>query len=515
MQTTDSRRPHSTSHTPFSRDDSFTQAKETDNLLKLSSEGVKADDHNVGAKTLGTFYSFVFIINQIYGPGVLAIPIVFQQGGWVLTTIVLAAFLLISSFSSTLLCEALSLIPGNKNFEKHIEYSGAVKHFFGRKWYYVFQVFLNLCLQSYNIASIIICAQSVDQFLVFLFGKTCALELLPHPQFHLVNNLHDLYDSTGLSITAGYLVIMCICLPTGLLNLADNVKVVQLISFIALVVLLGEFCGQFIHMGPDSRRVPAMGDQFGQLISVFIFSWAFVMFIPSWVNEKKPGVSVNKVIWASSLASFVGYIAIGLLAAFAFPPLHSDDLLTEMSKPGNPVITIVASYLFSLGVIAPGIPVCLITTRYNLYVGKVCGKGASYFFGVVLPWLVAFCFLQGEVFAMLLNWSSLIVNGIVNFIIPCALYYKAITTVKPTVEKSFENVNASTTDLENKQYSYSSIINIPSSIIESTVAPWPAALRPYAKQLTLLIIVSTGVLLAFGVGIDLYYLIFLHENLIS
>lgn len=59
---------------------SFNDYKETDTLLKLSAEGVRSDDHNVGTKTLGNFYSFVFIINQIYGPGVLAIPIVFQQG---------------------------------------------------------------------------------------------------------------------------------------------------------------------------------------------------------------------------------------------------------------------------------------------------------------------------------------------------------------------------------------------------------------------------------------------------
>lgn len=34
----------------------------------------------VGNKTIGKYGSFVYIINQIFGPGVLAIPIVFQQG---------------------------------------------------------------------------------------------------------------------------------------------------------------------------------------------------------------------------------------------------------------------------------------------------------------------------------------------------------------------------------------------------------------------------------------------------
>jgi hypothetical protein len=44
----------------------------------------------------------------------------------------------------------------------------------------------------------------------------------------------------------------------------------------------------------------------------------FQMFIPSWVNEKLDGVSVNVCVWASGLSSFVGYIFIGLLCATTY-----------------------------------------------------------------------------------------------------------------------------------------------------------------------------------------------------
>jgi len=489
---------------------------ETDSLLEVP-EGVKQGDRNIGNKTLGSFYSFVFIINQIYGPGVLAIPIVFQQGGWFLTTVVLTVFLLTSAFSSTLLCEALSLIPGNKHFELHIEYTGAVKHYFGRTWYIIFQVFLNLCLQSYNIASIIICSQSLDQFFMYIFHKTFALEILPHPGFRVITDLDVLYDSTGLSITAGYLVIMLICLPSGFLNLADNVKIVQLISFIVLVVLMGEFVGQFIYMGLDYSRVPAFGGSYGQLVSIFIFSWAFVMFIPSWVNEKRPDVSVNKVVWTAALVSFLGYIAIGLLAAFAFKDLHSDDILSTMGGTSFPVVTIVASYIFSLGVIAPGIPVCLITTRYNLYVGRVCGRKSSYFFGVVAPWLLAFCFLQGQIFADLLNWSSLFINGIVNFIVPPLLYYKACKTVeKEQAFPAFGSVNSTVGVSVNVAKTESTKYDGKGGVhLDSTVAPWPKSLRPFSVSLTWTLMTVIVALLVMGIGIDLYYLIVKHQNLLA
>ncbi len=51
------------------------------------------------------------------------------------------------------------MVPGNSNFEKRIEYTTLVEYYLGRKAYILFQIALNICLQSLNIASIIIVAQ--------------------------------------------------------------------------------------------------------------------------------------------------------------------------------------------------------------------------------------------------------------------------------------------------------------------------------------------------------------------
>jgi hypothetical protein len=81
-------------------------------------------------------------------------------------------------------------------------------------------------------------------------------------------------------------------------------------------------------------------------------------------------------------------------------------------------------------VIAPGIPVCSVTTRYNLFVGGICGKKQSYFWGAVAPWIVGFVFCQGEIFANMLNWTSLIFNGLVNFLVPFILYASSLKMVQ-------------------------------------------------------------------------------------
>eukprot|EP01112_Ceratiomyxa_fruticulosa_P016454 TRINITY_DN497_c0_g1_i1.p1 TRINITY_DN497_c0_g1~~TRINITY_DN497_c0_g1_i1.p1 ORF type:complete len:500 (+),score=75.63 TRINITY_DN497_c0_g1_i1:263-1762(+) len=452
-----------------------------------------------GNKSLNFFYSLIFIINQIYGPGVLAIPIVFQQGGFVITTIVLGAFTIISSFSATLLCEALSMIPGNRTFDKHIEYTVAVKYYYGKKWYIMFQLFLNVTIQSYNIASIVICAQSLDQFLVQLFHKTYSVVFYPSFKFLETNNANELYGSAILGISLGYIIIMIICVPSGFLNLDDNVKVVQLFSFVMLVILLGEFIIQFIIMGTKPNgfnAIPAIGVQYAQVVSVFIFSWAYPMFIPSWVNEKKNDVSVNKVVWLSTVLSFLGYLGIGLLAACVFAGINTDNILATLANPGlYNMVTVVAAYVFSLGVIAPGIPVCCITTRYNLYIGQLCGKKMSYFLGVIAPWMIGFIFCQGQVFALLLAWSSLIFGSIINFVVPLMIYLKALKVKKQMLHHNYG---------DSVHYTHKSIVD-----------PWPDFLKPKATLITKIMIFSVLIMVGFQVVWDLYFQIAKHQNLLG
>jgi len=321
------------------------------------------------------------------------------------------------------------------------------------------------------------------------------VELLPHPQFLVVTDIDVLYSSTPICLSLGYIIITLFCLPAGFLNLEDNVKVVQLGSFFVLVVLMCEFCGQFFTMDLHWDQVPAVGKDFSQLVSIFIFSWAYVMFIPSWVNEKKNDVSTNKVIWLCGVASFIGYLCIGMLAALAVPTAGSDDLLKNLGTKVYPTITIIASYIFSLGVIAPGIPVCCITTRYNLYIGKVCGKKMSYFWGVVAPWMVAFCFSQSTYFAGFINWSSLCVNGIVNFLVPLLLYYKAVS-VQPM---AFNGIK------EDHDYNTPYIAGL--ALSPPTVDPWPKFMRRNANLWTILFFIVTTVLVVTQIVYALYVII--------
>ncbi len=192
----------------------------------------------------------------------------------------------------------------------------------------------------------------MDSLLVFLFSKSFALEFYPHVGFvsggnaaiamwysNQVQFYSYITHFKAFTITLGYLIVMSLCIPMGVINLDENIKF-QWVSFIGLVVLMAQFTCFFLFESPFYfDQVPAFGHEYKQVASVFvsipfpcsnnerrlksllilrawkthdlikrcyclhIFSWAFIMLVPSWANEKKDHVSVNFTIWISAIAS--------------------------------------------------------------------------------------------------------------------------------------------------------------------------------------------------------------------
>lgn len=51
-----------------------------------------------------------------------------------------------SSFAATMLCDAMQRIPGNRDFGRRFEFATTVEHFYGRRAYIIFQVWLESCV---------------------------------------------------------------------------------------------------------------------------------------------------------------------------------------------------------------------------------------------------------------------------------------------------------------------------------------------------------------------------------
>jgi len=74
--------------------------------------------------------------------------------------------------------------------------------------------------------------------------------------------------------------------PLSYYNLDDNILVQKICFFIFYLILL-EWCIYYMFVGLDFSRIPVIGKNQSQVIGSVIFNYAFVVTIPSWVNEKK------------------------------------------------------------------------------------------------------------------------------------------------------------------------------------------------------------------------------------
>ena len=123
-------------------------------------------------------------VNNISGAGMLTLPRVFQQSGWVIPTLVFVVICVSSSLAATFLTDAMARIPGNSHFDLRVEFACIFGEFFGPGMKHVAQVMLMLCFYSQIIAGIVASAQVVDGFIVFLNPDrtTYALQFLPTPR---------------------------------------------------------------------------------------------------------------------------------------------------------------------------------------------------------------------------------------------------------------------------------------------------------------------------------------------
>ena len=94
------------------------------------------------------FSAFYFLLgsscalnfNNITGPAMVVLPLLYQQAGWLLPSVALLTLWALSCVASAMLCEAMQRIPGNLAFARRFEYCPLVRHYLGKQCYYAAMV---------------------------------------------------------------------------------------------------------------------------------------------------------------------------------------------------------------------------------------------------------------------------------------------------------------------------------------------------------------------------------------
>ncbi|CAI5514175.1 unnamed protein product, partial [Closterium sp. Naga37s-1] len=296
--------------------------------------------HGFGDKTITFWGSCVLNFNNITGPAVVVLPLLYAQAGWFLPTAGLTLMWLFSSFAATMMCEAQQRIPGNKGFARRFEYCTLVRHYFGDRWYALAQIGFNTGLLASNIASMIVTSQVLDSVVYRLAGTSYGMDYGQWPPAFIESlatggaggnvcawGTTSSGDCNRSVISLGFVLAMTVCIPFARLNLDDNMGF-QWLSMLAQLLFSFEFAAQFLSNllpgspnycpGNGPGRTPFLGLDISQVLGVCVFAYSYVSTIPSWANEKKPGVNVNRAIWLPASVGCALNILLGLLGAWAY-----------------------------------------------------------------------------------------------------------------------------------------------------------------------------------------------------
>uniref|UniRef100_A0A0C3UDE5 Amino acid transporter transmembrane domain-containing protein n=1 Tax=Guillardia theta (strain CCMP2712) TaxID=905079 RepID=A0A0C3UDE5_GUITC len=396
----------------------------------------------MGGKSLGFFSSIVIVVNNIAGPGMLVLPKVYQDAGWFVPTVVLFVICIASSLAAILLTDAMARVPGNSRFQRRIEFVNVFEEFWGHRGMQLAQGMFIVNMMAQISSSIISNAQVMDSFIVFLNPRHTTYALQVWPTLDIISwspplkailqppvtmeqsaachqgkviPFNDPEESRAI-ISLGYLSLALILIPMSIMNLEENIFI-QKISFYMLLLLSAEFLMQFYMQGMGNHEVPAFGHDYSHVLGSIVFNFAFIVVVPSWVNEKKAEVGIAPSIWISTFFSTILYVATGWMGAMAYYRAEG-NFLNTLSNACSPTITRVSAFLFAFGMIGLGIPFICIVTRYSLLVGRVCGPRMSHFWAIFFPWLVSWVFYEGGLFNELIAWSGDLALGPINFVFP-------------------------------------------------------------------------------------------------
>lgn len=88
----------------------------------LSSMSWSASGTSLGMKTIGFSGSVVLTVNNITGAGMLTLPQVFQDSGWVLPSLLFLVICVTSTLTATFFTDAMARIRGNHAFDRRLEF---------------------------------------------------------------------------------------------------------------------------------------------------------------------------------------------------------------------------------------------------------------------------------------------------------------------------------------------------------------------------------------------------------
>jgi len=365
----------------------------------------------------------MLLCNSLAGPTLMLMPSLAQQAGWLAMGLSQMAVAGTAATCGFMLLTAMRRMPGNSNFSVRVEFTDLVEFYMYPMWYNLVMA----CFHAYNVLTlmtyIIQSGHTMDFLMLRLTGCAYGLEMFPTPGVICGTQLDSStpFGETFV-LSASLVFVALICVPFSLMRLEDNV-LLQWLAIIGLTVIASIWVWVLVHQPLFPSPLPMATTAQGPLISTLLFNYGFVLALPSWANEKKPGVSAGVTFGLSLTYIVFVYTAIGIIGGMAFAPYFhtAETLFSKLNGTGSTLAQLaVISYPILQNYTT--IPVLIIVLRYNLIKSGLLLEPVTSVAAVVLPWMISIPFYTGDGFALISKYGGICVSLVINFVVPLAVY---------------------------------------------------------------------------------------------
>lgn len=208
-------------------------------------------DSDVHERT-GTVFSSIFtLISTMVGGGVLSLPFAFQQGGFIVTSVILLCVLMASTHGAFLIINSKRYCQGKIKNVEDVAYIA-----FGNKGKILTQVVFIVSLFLYSVAYWILIADQITPIMVLLVGP------------------HSFWSKKIIILTIPMLVIFPITLLKSLNSLRfTSILSVACVVFLAGVIIFKSVKNSFGGPVNDAKNpVKLWPDNFGGLLTAIAIS---------------------------------------------------------------------------------------------------------------------------------------------------------------------------------------------------------------------------------------------------
>ena len=367
---------------------------------------------NVSSSGFGFLTLSLIAANTMNGPGLLALSSVFYRAGWVPAVATLFVAAVFTGYCVSLFAKVLQR-------EDKVEFADLSERYLGETGRKATVGMLAMSLTLLAAAQIVVTAQAMDAVIVGAFGSSTAVTF--YPSVSIITTTTDSlmpFPQGTYGISLGFVLDALLCTFLGRFDLQDNVHPQYISAALigaALVVLVLHFVNRRAGVG-----IPAFGESYGELLGVAVFNFAFVIAVPSLFSDASSKKTFGDAMWNAVGAMFCVCVAVGATGAMYVGGPPSDNVLqTVYTDPTSPFLARLAAQCYCVGIALP-IPVYHILCKRNIGMGA-----AGEILSVAMPWSLAFiCYMQPW-FAPLLNWSSLLCLGWINYTVPLLITYRA------------------------------------------------------------------------------------------